>query len=150
MGKGAWVNVHLSKTYSKFIYEHTVQLRAKFAIIASVYGTKNVSSMFKTLFERLKEFYDNLTKKFFNQLEFDKILANTQTDFERIIIAVKNQFYEQARALKNLIGADLQIKSQSDKFLNKKHDAFKTRLLMKIQKKHNIDTFRAMRETFIC
>ena len=102
--------------------------------------------MFKSVFEILKKFYDVLFEKFFNQLEFDKILTDTQTSFERIIITVKHQVYEQTRALKNLIDVDFQTKNQIVEFLKKEHDAFETRFLIKIQKKHNIETFRTIKK----
>ena len=142
--------MHFSKTYFKFIHEHAIQLRFEFANIASINASKNVSKMFKFVFEILKKSYDVLFEKFFNQFEFDKILTNTQTNFERIITAIRNQIYEQIRALKNLTNADFQTKNQFVEFLNKKHDAFEIRFLIKIQKKHNIDTFRAMKKAFIC
>ena len=142
--------MHFSKTYLTFIYEHAIQLRSKFANIASINASKNVSKMFKSVFEILKKFYDVLFEKFFNQLEFDKILTDTQTSFERIIITVKHQVYEQTRALKNLIDVDFQTKNQIVEFLKKEHDAFETRFLIKIQKKHNIETFRTIKKTLIC
>ena len=69
--------MHFSKTYFKFIHEHAIQLRFEFANIASINASKNVSKMFKFVFETLKKFYDVLFEKFFNQFEFDKILIDT-------------------------------------------------------------------------
>lgn len=142
--------MHFSKTYPKFIHEHAVQLRSEFANIASINASKNVSKMPKSVFKVLKESYDALSEKFLNQLGSDKILADTQAGFERIITAVRNQAYEQARALEDLAGAGLQTEGQSVGLQNKEHDAFETRLLMKIQEPHNIDTFRAMKKALIC
>ena len=124
--------MHLSKTYSKFIHEHAVQLRSEFANIASIYASKNVSNTFKSIVEVLKKFYDSLFEKFLNQFEANKILTNTQTKFERTIIAVKHQTYEQTRALENLVDVDFQTENSIDKFLKSEHDAFETRLLIKI------------------
>ena len=76
--------------YFTFIHEHAIQLRSKFANIASINTSKNVLKIFKFVFEILKKFYDVLFEKFFNQFEFDKILTNTQTNFKHIIIAIKH------------------------------------------------------------
>ena len=113
MGKGAWVDVHFSKTYPKSIHEHAVQLRSEFANIASINASKNVSKMPKSVFEALKESYDALSEKFLNQPGSDKILADTQAGFERTITVVRNQAYEQARALEDLAGTGLQARGQS-------------------------------------
>ena len=150
MKKDVWIDVHLNKTYSKFIHEHAIQLRSEFANIASIYASKNVSSTFKYVVEILKKFYDSLFEKFLNQFETNKILTDTQTRFERIIIAIKHQIYEQIRVLENLVDVDFQIKNSIDKFLKIEHDAFEIRFLIKIQKKHNVETYRAMKKIFIC
>ena len=150
MKKDVWIDVHLSKTYSKFIHEHAVQLRSEFANIASIYASKNVSSTLKSIVEVLKKSYDSLFEKFLNQFEADKILTDTQTRFERTIIAIKHQTYEQTRALEDLADVDLQTEDSIDRLLKSEHDAFEIRLLIKIQKKHNVEIYRAMREILIC
>ena len=142
--------MHLSKTYSKFIHEHAIQLRFEFANIASIYASKNVSNTFKSIIEILKKFYDSLFKKFLNQFEANKILTDTQTKFERTIIAIKHQTYEQTRAFENFVDVDFQTEDSIDKLLKSEHDAFEIRLLIKIQKKHNVEIYRAMREILIC
>ena len=142
--------MHLSKTYSKFIHEHAVQLRSEFANIASIYASKNVSNTLKSIVEVLKKSYDSLFEKFLNQFEADKILTDIQTRFERTITAIKHQTYEQTRVLEDLVDVDFQTEDSIDRLLKSEHDAFEIRLLIKIQKKHNVEIYRAMRETFIC
>ena len=119
--------MHLSKTYSKFIHEHAIQLRFEFANIASIYASKNVSNTFKYIIEILKKFYDSLFEKFFNQFETNKILTNTQTKFERIIITIKHQIHEQIRIFENFVDVNFQTKNSIDKFLKIEHDAFEIR-----------------------
>ena len=140
----------LNKTRLNFIQKHVLNLRFDYITIVFIIVSKKMFKIFSHIFEHLKKKFDILIERVFNKLEFEKITTNANFNFDRLNTTMKQQNYEQIRFLKNLVDAKFQTKNLVDKISKIEHDASKTRFLIKIDEKHNIEIFRDTIEIFIC